>query len=125
MPAAELAEKFSDFRGMQTRLDEMPADERGRIGDVSFTQDSIVITTPQVGAITLRATERTSDHVVMQAEGSPVPMSITVEMKAVGSNETEVVGKMDVEIPVMLKALVGPALQKAVDQFGEIFAKLA
>ena len=125
MPAAELAEKFSDFRGMQTRLDEMPADERDRIGDVSFTQDSIVITTPQVGAITLRATERTSDHVVMQAEGSPVPMSITVERKPVGANETEVVGKIDVEIPVMLKALVGPALQKAVDQFGEIFAKLA
>jgi len=125
MPAEVLAEKFSDFRGMQTRLDEMPADERARIGDVAFTQDSIVITTPQVGAITLRATERTADRVVMQAEGSPVPMSIIVEMTPVGASETEVVGKMNVEIPVMLKALVGPALQKAVDQFGEIFAKLA
>lgn len=125
MPAAKLAEKFSDFRGMQARLDEMPAEERGRIGDVAFTQDSIVITTPQVGAITLRATQRTPDRVVMQAEGSPVPMSITVEMHPVAADQTEVVGKMDVEIPVMLKALVGPALQKAVDQFGEIFAKLA
>lgn len=125
MPAAELAEKFSDFRGMQARLDEMPAEERGRIGEVAFTQDSIVITTPQVGAITLRATQRTPDRVVMQAEGSPVPMSITVEMHPVAADQTEVVGKMDVEIPVMLKALVGPALQKAVDQFGEIFAKLA
>lgn len=125
MPATDLAAKFSDFRSMQTRLDEMPADERGRIGDVAFTQDSIVITTPQVGAITLRATERTADRVVMQAEGSPVPMSITVEMTPISVGETEVVGKMDVEIPVMLKALVGPALQKAVDQFGEIFAKLA
>ncbi len=125
MPVEVLAEKFSDFRGMQTRLDEMPADERARIGDVAFTQDSIVITTPQVGAITLRATERTADRVVMQAEGSPVPMSIIVEMTPVGASETEVVGKMNVEIPVMLKALVGPALQKAVDQFGEIFAKLA
>lgn len=125
MPAAELAEKFSDFRGMQARLDEMPAEERGLIGDVAFTQDSIVITTPQVGAITLRATQRTPDRVVMQAEGSPVPMSITVEMHPVAADQTEVVGKMDVEIPVMLKALVGPALQKAVDQFGEIFAKLA
>lgn len=125
MPCAELASKFSDFRALQSRLDEMPADERSRVGDVSFTEDSILITTPQVGAITLRATERTSDRVVMQAEGSPVPMGITIELSPVSDMETEVVGKMEVEIPVMLKPLVGPALQKAVDQFGEIFARLA
>lgn len=125
IPAAVLAEKFGDFRTMQEKLDSMPEAERQRVGDVAFTEDSIVITTPQVGAITLRATERTADRVVMQAEGSPMPMSITVDFHPLSDNETEVVGTMEVEIPAMLRPLVGPALQKAVDQFGNLFASLA
>ena len=125
IPAAELAEKLSDFRNMQTRLDEMPQADRERVGDVKFTEDSIVINTPQVGAITLKATERTANKVALKAEGSPVPMGITVDIKPLGDRECEVTGTMDVEIPAMLRPLVGPAMQKAVDQFGSLFASLA
>lgn len=125
LDAATLAQKFSDFRDLQARLDEMPEADRQRIGDVKFTEDSIVINTPQVGAITMRATERTAGKVVLNAEGSPVPMNIIVELNPLGDHETEVVGKMNVEIPAMLRPLVGPALQKAVDQFGSLFAQLA
>lgn len=121
----ELDAKFSDFSGMQQKLEEMPEDKKARIGDVKFTNDSIVITTPQVGAITLRATERTSGHVHLEAEGSPVPMGINIVYKPVGANASEVTGEMEVDLPMMLRPLVGPALQKAVDQFGTIFASLA
>ena len=125
VPAAELAAKFGDFRALQSKLDEMPAEQRQQIGDVAFTEDSIVITTPQVGAITLRAVERTPEKIVMQAEGSPVPMTISVAITPLADNESEVVGKMEVEIPAMLRPLVGPTLQKVVDQFGGMFASLA
>ena len=103
----------------------MPAEERQKVGDVKFEQDAIVINTPQVGAITLRAVERTPRKVVMKAENSPVPMSITVDIEPIDAGSCEVAGKMDVEIPAMLRPLVGPALQKAVDQFGNLFASLA
>lgn len=125
MPAEELAAKFSDFRSMQSKLDNMTADERSRVGDVQFTQDAIVINTPQVGAISMKAVERAADHLVLEAQGSPVPMKIVVEYAPVDDANTEVVGKMEVEIPAMLRPLVGPALQKAVDQFGNLFAQLA
>lgn len=123
--AAELSEKFADFRVMQQSLDELDADQRARVGDVAFTEDTIKITTPQVGEIVLRAVERTPEVIRLQAEGSPVPMGLEVKFKPVGDESTEVSGCIDVELPMMLRPLVGPALQKAADQFGELFARLA
>ncbi len=38
---------------------------------------------------------------------------------------SEIYGEMDVEIPVMLRPLIGPTLQKAVDNFGNLFASMA
>lgn len=124
-PAAELSEKFADFRVMQQSLDELDADQRARVGDVAFTEDTIKITTPQVGEIVLLAVERTPEVIRLQAEGSPVPMGLEVKFKPVGDESTEVSGSIDVDLPMMLRPLVGPALQKAADQFGELFARLA
>lgn len=124
-PASELSEKFSDFRAMQASLDGLDAEQRARVGDVSFTEDSIKIMTPQVGAIVLRAVERTPEVIRLQAEGSPVPMCLEVKFRPVGDDATEVSGTIDVELPMMLRPLVGPSLQKAADQFGEMFARLA
>ena len=123
-PAAEIAEKFSDFSVLNETLDKMPAEERAKVGEVAFDKDTITITTPQVGAITLRAVERTPEGVTLQAEGSPVPMKLHVAFRPLSADSTEVTGSMDVEIPMMLKPLVGPAIQKAADQFGQMFAKL-
>ncbi|MDE6157791.1 MAG: hypothetical protein K2L75_01175 [Muribaculaceae bacterium] len=124
-PAAVLSEKFSDFRAFQTALDNLDAEQRAAVGDVAFSEDTITITTPQVGAIVLRATERTPETVRLQAESSPVPMSLQIDFKAVDADSTEVTGSLDVDIPMMLKPLVGPALQKAADQLGSLFARLA
>lgn len=124
-PAAELVARFADFTAMQTALDALGSQERAKVGDVAFTRDTIKITTPQVGDIVLRATERTPDRIKLEAENSPVPMSLTVDFKAINEAATEVIGAIDVDIPMMLKPMVGPALQKAADQFGTLFARLA
>lgn len=123
-PAAAISEKFADFSVLEKALDSMPASDRAKVGDISFTKDVITITTPQVGAIKLRATERTPEAVVLEAEGSPVPMKLEISLNALDAGHTEVTGSVDVDIPMMLKPLVGPTMQKAADQFGEIFAGL-
>lgn len=125
IPAEELAAKFADFTALQSAMEAMPAEKREKIGNVEFTKDTIKIVTPQVGAITLRATERTPEQIVLEAEGSPVPMKLMVGMTPVGSSATSVTGTIDVELPMMLKPLIGPAMQKAADQFGNMFASLA
>lgn len=124
-PAA-IAEKFSDFTNLQEKVDALPAEQRAKLGDVKFTKDSIVMNTPQVGAITLQVTERTPERIALTAAGSPVPMNLAVDLRPLDAGtRTEMTASMDVEIPAMLRPLIGGTLQKAVDQFGELMKKLA
>jgi hypothetical protein len=123
--AAAVADKFSDLSRMQELLNQMPEEERAKVGDVDFTTDSIIIRTAQVGEITLKVTERTQARVVLSAVGAPVPLKIITDIKAIDDNSCEIATAMDVEIPAFLKPMVGGAMQKAVDQFGELMQKLA
>lgn len=123
-PAEAISEKFADLSAFAGSLDSMPEAERARIGDVSFEKDSITIDTKQVGVIRFKVTERTPQRVVMNAVGSPVPLDLIVNLSADGAERTEIVTEIDVEIPAMLRPMIGGAMQKAVDQFGELMAKL-
>lgn len=104
-PAATVAEKFSDLSAMQKVLDQIPADERAKIGDIALTPDSIVMKTPQVGDITLKVTQRTPERVTLTAMGSPVPMNLSVNIKPLSDTQTELTTSMDVEIPAFLKPM--------------------
>ncbi len=123
--ATELAEKFSDFSSLGSALENLPAEERAKVGDVSFTADTITISTPQVGDIRLKAIERTLEKIRLKAEGTPVDMELEINFKPVNESQSSVEGAINVDLPLVIRPLVGPTLQKAVDQFGELFAKLA
>jgi len=124
-PAQAVAEKFSDLSALQTVIDNIPAEERAKIGDIALTPDSIVMKTPQVGDITLKVTERSAKRIALTAMGSPVPMNLAVNIKALSDNQTELTTAMEVEIPAFLKPMIGGTLQKAVDQFGQLMQRLA
>lgn len=119
-----IADKFADLSSFGTALESMPESERAKIGDVKFEKDSITIDTKQVGTISFKVTERSPKRVVMNAVGSPVPLDLCVNLTPLGDESTEIVTSIDVEIPAMLRPLIGGAMQKAVDQFGALMAKL-
>ncbi|MDE7457818.1 MAG: hypothetical protein K2M77_03025 [Muribaculaceae bacterium] len=122
--AEYIADKFADLSAFGNALDSLPESERAKIGDVKFDADSITIETKQVGTISFKVTERTPRKVVMNAVGSPVPLDLCVNLTPLGQDSTEIVTSIDVEIPAMLRPLIGGAMQKAVDQFGNLMAKL-
>lgn len=124
-PAAEIAEKFADLTALQPILDQLPEEERAKVGDITLTRDDIVMQTPQVGQITLRVVERTPALIRFQAVGAPVAMHLNVILNAQSETATEVVSEMDVDIPVFLKAMLGGTLQKAADQFSSLITRLA
>lgn len=123
--AATIYEKYSDLSNLQAALDRMPDDQRAKIGDVKLTKDALTIQTPQVGQITFAVAERTPERITLQAQGAPVPMKLAINIKAIDAATSEVSTEMDVNIPPFLKAMVGGAMQKAVNQFGELMVKLA
>ncbi len=123
-PAEFIADQFSDLTRLQGALDNLPAEERAKVGDVAFTTDSIVMQTQQVGEIRFQVTERTPGRVAFQAEGLPMPVIIAVDMKPQDAESTEVEASLDIDIPAVLRPMVGGTMQKAVDQFAALIAKL-
>lgn len=124
-PIEALFGRFSDISLFQQKIEEIPAEERAKIGDVTFEADAICINTPQVGQLKFQVTERTAPgHIVFSAVGSPIPLSMVINIKSISESASEVVTAIDVEIPAMLRPLIGGKMQEAADKFGEMIGKL-
>ena len=124
-PIEALFGRFSDISLLQQKIEEIPAEERAKIGDVTFEADAICINTPQVGQLKFQVTERTAPgHIVFSAVGSPIPLSMVINIKSISESASEVVTAIDVEIPAMLRPLIGGKMQEAADKFGEMIGKL-
>ena len=125
MPADQFAGKFDDLTAWGAQLENMPDDVKQQVGDISFQPDAIVLKNPSVGQMTFNVTERRPDKVVFRGEGM-IPIGIEVDIKGVEENtQTDVTTIIDVEIPMMLRTLIGGKLQQLADVFGDMIGKLA
>lgn len=122
-PAAVISDKFADLTSLQSMLDKLPAEERAKLGEVELEPDSIAVNTQQVGKIKFRVVGRTPEKVEMNAEGTPVPMSLDLDLKALTPTETEAVCSVDLQIPAMLRPMVAPHINKAVEMLSNVLKK--
>lgn len=124
--ARDLYDRFSDMSRLQSSLEELPQEQRAQIGDVEFTSDSLKISTPQVGDISFVIKERVEpSKIVFGTESSPVPLTMEVNFTPAGEETADVETRIDVEIPAIVRPIIGPQLQKAADKFGELIAGLS
>lgn len=120
-PVADVFNKISDIGAYQARLDALPEEIRAKLGDVKFTDEAIVITAAPVGEIRFKVVEKKAPDVVrLEAEQSPVPFGIAIHTNAVDDNTTRVSSELEVDIPAMLRPMVGSKLQEAADKFSEL-----
>lgn len=124
-PASVVAEKFSDISHLQSLVEKLPEAERAKMGDVVFDKDSIAIRTSQVGEVKFKITERSANLIKLQAVGAPVPVGLDVVIDPLSDNSCEVHVAFDVQVPAMLRPLVAPHMQKAVDMLGDLIGKVA
>ena len=120
-PVREVYERISDIASYQKHIDQLPEEAKQKIGDVQFTDDSISINAAPVGQLKFVVKERIApSKVTLEAAQSPVPLRLVVELEPDGDDAAIATGIIDVEIPVMLRPLVGGKLQEASDKFGEL-----
>lgn len=126
LPVATVYARISDIGGFQSRIDQLPDEVKSKIGSVRFTDDSIIINAAPMGDMVLKVTERIPEkRVAFTAQGAPVPLIMAINVEAAGEDRTNVVTSIDVEIPAMLKPMVGPKLQEAAEKFGDMIRNLA
>ena len=122
--ATEISDKFADLTQLQPVIDRPPAEERAKIGDINFTTDTISVTTKQVGAVSFRVVERKPSEIVMAANGTPMPLQFFIKLDEKAPTATDVTCTIDIDIPMMLRPMVGPQIQKAADMLGSMIGKM-
>lgn len=122
-PADEIASKFADLRALSSVVESIPEEERQKIGDITFDADAIHLNANMLGQVSFNVVERTPHMIKMQAVGTPVPLTMDIKLDAKGADATEAQCALDVDIPMMLRPMVAPQLQKAVDMLGDVIAK--
>ena len=121
-PIGEVYGRFSDLSAMEEVVKNRASDLAEK-AEIKFEADSLTIVNNQVGEIRFEVTERVeSTKVVFKAANSPLPIVMAINLAPIDENTTEVSTSIDVEIPVMLKAFIGPKLQQVADQFGTMMA---
>lgn len=126
-PVDQVFSRVTDLAGFQNRLEQLPEDLRARMGSVRFGEDSITIEAAPMGEITFKVTERVpSERVTLSAMQSPVPLTLSVltspNVADIASTDLRTV--VEVDIPPMLKPLVGGKLQQAADMFTDMLQKM-
>lgn len=113
---------LSDLSNIDRVKDRIPAD---KVNDLAFDRDSVSVSVPPVGQITLRIVEREEPKCVkFEAQNSPVPLTLWIQLLPV----TEVSCKMRVtvkaDIPVFLKPMVSGKLQEGVERIADVLAMI-
>lgn len=122
-PVEEVYDKISNIGAYQQKLDSLPEEVRAKLGEVRFEQDAIVITAAPVGEIRFEVRERIHPSCVkLAAMQSPVPLTLAVNLTPDTPDTTSAVSEIDVEIPAMLKPMIGGKMQEAADKFGELIS---
>lgn len=123
--AQEIADRFADLSQLQSVVDTLPESEKAKFGNISFSQQSIIIENPQAGRIQFEITERTPSKIALRAVGMPIPLNMDLNLKAISDSDTEMAAAVELQIPALLKPLIAPKLQKAVDMLTDVMAKIA
>lgn len=128
--AEKVFDKLSNLENLKTMLesvpkDRIPEDKQEMFNNLVITADTIEIPAGPVGNITLRVTDRLPYSLIsLRGEGTPVPLSMQLEIETKGLDACDVTVTVHIDIPIMLKPMVSGPLRKIVDQFVQVLAAI-
>lgn len=128
--AESVYSKLSNLEGLKDILSKIPesavpADKRELLEGVKVTSDSISFLAGPVGEITMQVTERIEPSLIrLQGVGTPVPLTMSLELAAIGEASCEASVAIDIAIPKMMAPMIGGTIQKMADQFADVLQRL-
>lgn len=129
-PAATVYAKLSDLENLRSFIDKVPVDKvpedkREMLNQLQITSDSICLPAGPVGSIELKVTRKEPDSLIrLDGVGTPVPLALEVHIAPDGEQASQVQIMLNIDIPPMLRPMIGGTLQKMVDQFAMVMASI-
>lgn len=120
--------KLSDPRIFKAHIDQnidkLPDEAREQLDKIKFEDDGISVESP-MGNLKLSVCESIAPTMVKYtALSSPVPFGLTINLEAIDDEHTQSVTELNIELPMMLRAMVGSKLKDGAKKIGEMIASL-
>lgn len=128
--AQSVYDRLSDFESLRGLLaqvpeDSIPADKKEMFDSIRLTDDSIELPGGPVGSIRLRVVEKTPPSCIrLKGEGTPVPLSLQLDLQPVDESSCRARAKVDIEIPAMLRPMIAGPMQKMTEQFAQVLRSI-
>jgi carbon monoxide dehydrogenase subunit G len=121
-PQQDVYRNISDLNNLERVRDRVPSD---KVQDFSFDTDTVSVSVPPVGKVTLRIIERDEPKCVkFEAVQSPIPFNLWIQVLPVDANSSKMRVTVKADIPMMLKAVVGGPLQDGVEKVADALAQI-
>jgi uncharacterized protein YqkB len=119
-PQEAVYRNISDLSNLARIRDRVPND---KIQEFTFDQDSVSVSVPPVGQITLRIVEREEPKCIkFEAVQSPLPFKLWVQILPIDELTSKMKVTVDADIPMMLKPMVNGPLQDGVEKVADALA---
>lgn len=119
-PQEAVYRNISDLSNLARIRDRIPSD---KVQEFTFDQDSVSVSVPPVGQITLRIVEREEPKCIkFEAVQSPLPFNLWVQILPVDELTSKMKVTVAADIPMMLKPMVNGPLQDGVEKVADALA---
>ena len=129
-PATAVYDKLSNLENLKSMLAKVPAesvpeDKRQMFENIKITSDTIEVPGAPMGNLVFRVTERVAPSLIkLKGEGIPVEMALALHIHPVSDTTSSASVEIDINIPAMLKPMIGGQIQKIADQFGQVLGAI-
>lgn len=121
-PQQAVYNMLSDLTNIERVKDRVPED---KLKDLSFDKDSISISVPPVGAVSMRIIEREEPKTIkFESANSPMPFNFWIQLLPVSETESKMRLTIKADIPFMLKGMVTKPLQEGIEKIAEALAMI-
>ena len=121
-PQQAVYNMLSDLTTIERVKDRVPED---KLKDLSFDKDSISISVPPVGAVSMRIIEREEPKTIkFESANSPMPFNFWIQLLPVNETESKMRLTIKADIPFMLKGMVTKPLQEGIEKIAEALAMI-
>lgn len=121
-PQDKVYETLSNLENIEKVRDRIPAD---KLNDLTFDRDSVSVSVPPVGSITLGIIEREEPKCVkFEARNSPVPFNLWIQILPVTDTTSKMKVTVKADIPMFLKPMLGGKLEDGVDKIADALAAI-
>jgi carbon monoxide dehydrogenase subunit G len=118
----EIYTVLSDLSNLERVKDKIPAD---KVQDMSFDRDSCSFSVNPVGRVKFSIIDREPFKTIkIAADESPVEVTLWIQLKQTGENDTKMKLTIRAELNPFLKPMLSKPLQEGVDKIAEVLAAI-